>query len=277
MFNVVSKSTVAVAMMGLICSCGGGNASKQLADGLVASADSAITAGDYPLAVELLDTLQARYPAEIEAQRKGMNLRPRAIEGNILAEIQTTDSILAYYTYLGDSVMQYFSFINNPELVEGYYVIKEYTNTTLFNRTGVEARVSPDGEFYMISSLTSKSAKHTSISVKNAAGEASTATVGYDGDRNYRSGGTEMITFIGAECDTIGQFLLQNPGTKSSLTFKGSSSCSVPLSANDSRSITLAYQLSKAMTTKRTLAAKRDLLDRQLQIARDQIARTATE
>lgn len=277
MCNVVIKAAIAAALPLVITACGGGNGAKEMAEGLVNSADSAVTAGDYALAIELLDTLQAKYPDQIDAQRKGMHIRPAAIEKMTITEMQMTDSLQAYYTHLQDSLMSYFTFVNNPELVEGYYVIKEYGKSSLFNRTGLEARVSPDGEFYMISSLNAKAAKHTSVSLKGNGGEVSTAEVAYDGDRNYRSGGTEMITFIGAECDTLGNFLLANPGVKMTLTFKGGSSYSTPLQANDSKSITLAYQLGNAMQTARKLSSRRNFLDKQLLLARDQAARTAKD
>lgn len=278
MCNVVNKAAIAAAAMSLVMTaCGGNNSGKQLAEGLVTSADSAINAGNYALAIELLDTLQAKYPDQIDAQRKGMHIRPLAIEGMTIAEMQMTDSLQAYYAHLQDSLMNYFTFVNNPDLVEGYYVIKEYANSTLFNRTGVEARVSQDGEFYMISSLTARPIKHTSISLKGKSGEAATPEVAYDGDRNYRSGGTEMITFIGAECDTLGHFLTLNPDTKVTLTFNGTSNYSTPLAANDNRSISLAYQLGKAIETTRSLTSKREFLDRQLLLARDQAARTAKD
>lgn len=277
MCNVVSKTAAIAATVCLITACGANNSERQQAEALAVSADSAINAGDFRLAVELLDTLQAKYPAQIEVQRKAMHSRPLAIEGMTVVEMQMTDSLQAYYSHLQDSMMQYFTFVNNPELVEGYYVIKEYDNSSLFNRTGAEARVSPDGEFYIISSLTAHPVKHTSITLKSSAGEVSTAEVGYDGDRNYRSGGTEMITFIGAECDTLGYFMNQNPDMKTTLSFNGQSAYSAPLSRNDGRSIAMSYQLATAMRQARTLASKRNYLDKQLQLARDQAARTAEE
>lgn len=277
MCNVVIKAAIAAALPLVMAACGGSNSGKQIAEGFVNSADSAVTAGNYALAIELLDTLQAKYPDQIEAQRKGMHIRPLAMEKMTMAEMQMTDSLQAYYAHLQDSLMSYFAFVNNPELVEGYYVIKEYEKSSLFNRTGVEGRVSPDGEFYMISSLTAKPVKHTAVTLKNRAGEVSTAEVAYDGDRNYRSGGTEMVTFIGAECDTLCSFLLDNPDSKTTLIFKGTSSYTTPLQVNDNRSIALAYQLSNAMQTSRKLTSRRELLDKQLLLARDQAARTAKD
>lgn len=124
MCNVVIKAAIAAALPLVMAACGGSNSGKQIAEGLVNSADSAVTAGNYALAIELLDTLQAKYPDQIEAQRKGMHIRPLAMEKMTMAEMQMTDSLQAYYAHLQDSLMSYFAFVNNPELVEGYYVIK---------------------------------------------------------------------------------------------------------------------------------------------------------
>lgn len=278
MYNVANKRTLlGVAMAMLLFSCGGKDTDTERAEAIVNQADSAITAGDYDLAVTLLDTLKSRYPREIKVQRGAMNLRPRAIEGQTIRQIEITDSMLAASSHRRDSMMNHFSFVNNPELVEGYYVIKEYANSSLFNRTGVEARITPEGEFYIISSLNAKPVKHTSLSLKNQAGEVSTATVDYDGDRNYRSGGTEMITFVGAECDTLGQFLTDNRGAATTLIFNGAKSYSTPLSKLDRKSIEQTYEMANVLTENRKLNLKRDFLDRQLQVARDQIARTTQE
>ena len=192
-----------------------------------------------------------------------------------IKELESTDSLQSWYSHLQDSLMQYFTLVDNPQLVEGYYVIKEYAKSTLFNRTGVESRVSPDGQFYMISSLASNPVKHTSISLTDGNGKVTTATVDYDGERNYRSGGTEMITFTGAECDTLGHFLTDNKAKNIKLIFNGKKSHTTTLSANDRLAMQRAYGLSQAMTGKRRMAAKRDFLDKQLLLARDQAARTS--
>lgn len=276
MYNAASKlSPLLMATALLFASCGSKNDESAQAGKLVAEADSALKAGDYALALERLDTLKAKYPAQIEAQREGMHLRPLVIEGQTIKELESTDSLQSWYSHLQDSLMQYFTLVDNPQLVEGYYVIKEYAKSTLFNRTGVESRVSPDGQFYMISSLTSNPIKHTSISLTDGNGKVTTATVDYDGDRNYRSGGTEMITFTGAECDTLGYFLTDNQAKNIKLIFNGTKSHTTALSTNDRLAMQRAYGLSQAMTGQRRMAAKRDFLDKQLLLARGQAVRTS--
>ena len=273
MYNAASK-LIALSTAVIMASCGGGKSVNE-AEVLADSADSAVTAGNYALATELLDTLKAKYPSEIKVQRAAMNIRARANEGMIKAELQTTDSLEAVYNYRRDSLKEYFTFVNNPELVEGFYVIKEYKSSSLFSRSGVEARVAPDGQFYMISSLAGNPVKHTSITASVNGESASSASVAYDGDGNYRSGGPEMITFISSECDSIGKLLAKNPGKPARITFSGARSTSMPLPKNDARSIALAYDYSEAILMAKRLASKKELLDRQLILARDQAARTA--
>ncbi|MBD5267141.1 MAG: hypothetical protein HDS41_02975 [Bacteroides sp.] len=259
----------------LFAACGGGSEANE-ADSLVTRADSAVAAGNYTLATELLDTLKSRYPTEIKALREGMNIRARANEGLIKDELQTTDSLEAVCSYRIDSLSQYFTLVNNPELVEGYYVIKEYATSSLFDRSGLEARITPEGQFYMISSLAGSPVKHTSVTVTVGGESASSSSVAYDGDRNYRSGNTEMITFISSECDSIGKLLSKYQGKPVRITFTGARSTSMQLPQNDAKSIALAYNYSEAITTSRKLAAKKELLDKQLILARDQAARTST-
>ncbi len=274
MYNGASK-LIALSTILLAASCGGGSGVNE-AEALVESADSAVATGNYALANELLDTLKSRYPTEIKALREGMNVRARANEGMIKNELQTTDSLEVVYSHRIDSLSQYFTFVNNPELVEGYYVIKEYATSSLFDRSGLEARITPEGQFYMISSLSGNPVKHTSVTVTVAGESASSSSVAFDGDRNYRSGNTEMITFVGAECDSIGKLLSQNQGKPARVTFTGSRSTSMQLPQNDAKSIALAYSYSEAIITSKKLAARKELLDRQMILARDQAARTST-
>lgn len=115
------------------------------------------------------------------------------------------------------------------------------------------------------------------MTLKNRAGEVSTAEVAYDGDRNYRSGGTEMVTFIArnvthyaVSCSTI-------PTARLRLSSRGRQATPPRFKSTTTRSIALAYQLSNAMQTSRKLTSRRELLDKQLLLARDQAARTAKD
>jgi hypothetical protein len=285
MFNAANKSinilasALTVAGMMLATSCGSSAGDEKSGELLYQQADSAANAHNFDMALELLDTLKTRYPSLIDLQRKAMALRPKVEEGATIRAIEVNDSLTAYNAYRIDSILPEFQLMHNPSLGDDYdyYVIKEYATSTLFSRTGVEGRVEPSGEFKVLSSLTASPAKHTSIALSGAAGEVTSATIECDGERNYRTNGTEMITFLGAECDTLGNWLNNSmPGGAVKLTFKGEKSYSTALSATDRRSLAEAWLLSSFMKEKSRLNVTRSFLERKLALARDQIARTAT-
>lgn len=284
MYNVASKSIIAAMLASAICfsGCSSKSAERIEAEKFIANADSALKVQNYDEAIAILDSLKAKYPTEIDIQRQGMHLRPQAIEGQTIRELQTTDSLRAYYEYVSDSLKQYFTLVHNPELGEDYdyYVIKEYKNSNLFNRTGLEARVEPSGELRLISSLVGHpGVKHTKITLssKSAGQLVESAEVPYDGERNYRSGSTEMITFIGAECDTLGHYLTNDAPRDVTLAFRGAKVHTMPLSKNDRKSLELSYKFAQATAQHRKQVLKLDYLNKQLMIARDQAARTAKD
>ncbi|WP_295727810.1 hypothetical protein [uncultured Muribaculum sp.] len=278
-FSIITSAIVTAGML-LTTSCSGSSKDGQQGEMLLQQADSAANVRDFTLALELLDTIKSQFPTEISLQRKAMALRPKVEEGGTIREIEQTDSLSAYISYRIDSIMPQFKLVHDPSLGDDYdyYVIKEYAQSNLFSRTGVEGRVEPSGEYKVLSSLTASPVRHTSISLSGAAGEVTTATVPYDGERNYRSGGTEMITFIGADCDTLGNWLSNNTAAGPvKLIFKGDRTYSAQLSANDRRSLAEGWKLSSFMKERRRLGVKRDFLERKLALTRDQIARTAEQ
>ncbi len=285
MYNVASKPIIAGLIASALClgGCSSKSAERIGAEQLVASADSALKVQNYDEAMAILDSLKAKYPQEIEMQRQGMHLRPQVIEGQTIRQLQTADSLRAYYEYVADSLKQYFTLVHNPELGEDYdyYVIKEYKNSNLFNRTGIEARVEPSGELRLISSLVGHPAvKHTQIALApkgQGSFKVESAEVPYDGERNYRSGATEMITFTGAECDTLGHYLVTEAPKDVMLVFRGAKVHSMPLSKNDRKSLEMSYRFAQATAMHRKQALKIDYLNKQLMIARDQAARTAQD
>lgn len=284
MYNAINKPiatlSAAIAVALAATSCGTSASDKAAAEALVAQADSATEAQNYTLAVELLDTLRSRYPAEIEAQRAGMALRPKAEQGATMREMERTDSLSAYTAYRIDSLKGTFALVHDPKLGADfdYYVVKELAKSTLMERNGVEGRVEPTGEFKVLTSLVSNPVRHTSISLSSSAGEVSSATIAPDGERNFRISGSEMMTMLGAECDTLGAWLNgAAKGAPVKLTFKGQRTYTIPLAAADRRSLSDGWLLASLMKEQRRLTVRRDFLERRLALSRDQMARTTPD
>lgn len=274
-FNAIS--TAAIWAVAILFGCSG-KSQTDAAMQILQQADTAIATADYNYALQLLDTLKAKYPQEITVQRQAMHMRPKAIEGITIRQLEETDSMQALYAYKTDSLLSGFTLVHNPELGTDYdyYILTKQKNNDIFGKTGIQGRVSPSGEFTIISSLSGPAVKHTAISISAPDGSlVESAEIAYDGERNYRSSGTETITFIDAECDTIGQFLTQNHAKNLKLNFIGAKKHTVPLSQADRQSVEEAWKLAYCMTQKNKLANQRMLYERQLALARDQIARTS--
>lgn len=279
MYNAVIKlSAITLSAIALVA-CGGKSQETIDAETMLAEARDAITEGNPQHSIEILDSLQKKYPSEIEVQREAIKIRPQAMEAITISELSTVDSLIACFSATHESLAPTMRLISDKNLVEPYYVPASTYSPNFLNTTGIQPRVSEIGQFYIISSINGRPIKHMSITLKSTNGEVSTGAVGYDGDSNYRSGNSEMVTYMPEQCDTLGIFVNENIDNQITLTFNGESGkkISEKLSKTAVKSIADAYNFSKSIIMSRDLAVKRQKLERQLQIARDQIARTAQE
>ena len=277
MYNVVSKLVIGSLLLTgtfSLSSCGDNTSEQDAAKALLNSADSAYKAQNYILSQQLIDSLQSKYPKQINIQRDALHLRPKVIESATIKEIENCDSTIAVLMQKKELLDAQFIYIDNPQLVEGYYVTKGNTTSNLFGRTGIEARITPNGDFYLLSSLTARQIKHTSVSLVSGKNTAKTTDIAYDGDRNYRSSGTEMITFVGEECDTLGHFASINKENPIVLVFNGNGNYKQNLSKKEVLAIANTYEMSQTMLKLSAMKRKKELLDQQLMLARNQIART---
>lgn len=254
----------------LFVSCGNSEAKK--AQALLQEAQTAYESKNYTLTLQLTDSIKKTYPREFDIRREALHLSTIATEGKILRELETADSTTAVLKVLGDSLQQNVKFVNNP--IEGYYVAKNTNPTAFIGSTSIQARMTPNGDFYIMSSLKAKPIKSTSITISCQGKEARTATVPYDGERNDRSMGAETITFMGMECDTIGKFISENVGNPMILTFNGTGTYSQQLSPAQAKDIADLYNYAVTIRKFKIATLEKDKLTKALDIARSQAART---
>ncbi len=258
----------------LFASCSG-SADKDKAQALLDSATQAFDSGNYTLALSLTDSLKRSYPSQIEIRRKALHLTTRATEGLMLHRLETADSLLATLGVKGDSLQKLIRYVKNP--IEGYYVGINAKDGGIVGSNGIQARLTPNGDFYLISSLKSKAVKSTSVTVACDGASASTSTVAYDGERNDRSMGAEVITYMGAECDSLGHFIQLHYSQPMTLTFNGSTSYSMPLPQAQAQEIATLYEYSTTMRRAKVASLEKEKLTRALDIARAQAAKTYVE
>lgn len=271
--RTIKLSTLSLLLAAATSCSGSGDTEKATA--LLDEAQTAYEAHDYSKAIELIDTLKSRYPREIDVRREALHLATRATEGLHLLRLQEADSLTAVLGALGDSLQRQMKFVKNP--IEGYYVAASANPANFIGTNGLQGRVSPDGNFYLISSLKAKSVKSTSVTVSAGGREATTSVVNHDGERNDRSMGAEVITFMGVECDSVGKFISENVGSDMRLTFNGATSYSMALPAAQAREIALAYDYAATIRRFKVASLEKERLTRAVDIARSQASRTFVE
>ncbi len=274
MCNATIKIVTSLLMTAVFVSC---DRDKDAAQSLLSQARQSIEDRNYHQAVLLLDSIDSAYASQVGVRRLAMNVRPRAVEGMTLNEIEKIDSVLAVSQAEYSTLTPYFETVNDPRLVEPYIVAKNAPKS-LLETTGIQARITSEGDFYVISSLVGGGVKHTSVSFIANGQTVSSLAVAYDGDRNYRSNGSEMITFVKDECDTLGVFASQNDNQTIILRFNGDRlSKSIKMSSEDVHSFALTHRYARLVSDIKSSMRRKEFLEQQLSLARDQIARTLDE
>lgn len=258
---------------GLLCACSGGKTAPDAeAADLLAKSKAELESGNPELALQLIDSLYKTYPSENDLLKEGLLLRPQAMI--VLSEqgIVRCDSAIAAAKAEIDLMRSRMRWVQEKGMIEGFWIDRNCYNPSFFNTTGVQARVSDIGQFYIVSSV-NPGTGHTSISVSADGATASTPAVAYDGESNYRIGGGEVITFSPEQSDTIGNFVADRAGKTVTLSFNGKGRKSLSLSPKQAEGIANAYRLASAMASGRDNDIERQRLERQMQLARVQIQR----
>lgn len=278
MWNVPTKTLLSLlipicaALSGTSCS---GSSDSRAAEDTADRATAALEAGDYALALRLADSVRQTWPQAIDTRRRALHITTRATEGLALKKLESADSLLAVLSARADSLKSHVRYISNP--VEGYYIASGDNPDAVHSTTGLRGRLSPEGDFYLIATLKPGGVKSVSVTVGGADGSATTQQVAFDGERNDRSGGLEVITFISAECDSVGRYIYSHTGGPLSLTFNGAGSRTVTIPAESISQIATLYDYYQTMRRARLASVEREKFARTLDLARTQAAKTYVE
>lgn len=273
MFNAATK-TIAGVMLAALVACSGDN-EKKLAQALYDQAEEAIDAAHYSTAVMLIDSLKTTYPRQIDIRRRALHLTARAGEGLALQRLQSADSLLAAITAESEAMRDQIKQVDNP--VEKYYVAASAKPAEFIGSDGLQARLSPDGQLYIISSLGSRKVKSTAVAVESTGERAETSSVAHDGERNDRSMGAEVITFMGVECDSLANFIAAHAADPITLTFMGEKNYSMTLPKSQAEEIAVVTRYATLLRRGRAAVVEKEKQQRILDTARSQAARTFTE
>ncbi|MDE7120216.1 MAG: hypothetical protein K2O10_06360, partial [Muribaculaceae bacterium] len=257
-----------------LASCAKKNSGSDAASALLDEARAAVVT-DPARAITLLDSLSKNYASETSLIKEGMALRPCAIAAQTERQIARADSLLAVKKREIEVLREKMRWVKEPRMVEGFYVAKGAYNPEFMNTTDIQARVSAVGRFYVVSSA-NPGVGHTSVSLVDGSSEATTASVTRDGESNYRVGSGEIITFSPEQSDTIGAFASLAPRALK-LRFNGTKQQTRQLSPAKVEAISVAYRYAKAVETARNTDIEAQRLRKQLEIARSQQQRLASQ
>ena len=273
MFSATKILTATAISFVMFASCGKSDTGEAEARKLLTEAQAALENGDAKLSLSLLDSLDSRFAKYVSVRRDGINLRARAQERYFQRELEMADSLAAVLAVRVDSIKNTrLRWVNEP--MEGYYIAEG----SELPPTGVEGRLTPEGEFFMVSSLQGHSISHTAVSLSDGTGKsARSADVAYDGEANRRSGANERIYFAGEGIDTVGHFAFENRRGSLTLSFEGNTVYSRPLTAGELENLATVYEYAWSLRQMKVAALRHESLERKLDIARQQVARTAPD
>lgn len=269
MCNAISKFAAAALLAATALTACGPDREAEAADRLVAQARGALDRSDFDSAFIYLDSLSSAYPRQIEAGRRGLALRPRAIAGKTQQEIMELQMQLQDAGARVDSLLPLFKSVPpSEELLEGYYISIDAPEDFRSRNTAI-ARVTPRGEFVMVSSLAGRTTHHTAISLSSGNASASTGTVAFDPTLPLSR---ESVRFATGSADEVGRLAESiDDGRPATLTFTGGKTePKVKLTPKEVHAIADAWRLAQAMGGIAPMASRLEQLKAKLQLARDQ-------
>ncbi len=260
------------ALLILMAACGGKSDTDRAGD-LYSQAEVLYSNGKYEEALTLLDSMDRSCPTAIDIRRKGMSLRPRLMEQAANRQLEIIDSISAIESYRLDSLSKQTQLVQNT--VGNYYVSKAEGHVDVGTVSGLHGRMSPDGRIYIVATSPNP-VNPASITVTSGQESASTPAVSYDGERNDRSSGKDVITFIEGECQDVAKFIYEHQGQPLTVTYNGSNGkqVSMTLPDNQKEGIATLYATSVVVRERKKQELEKQRLEKTLQTARSQIART---
>lgn len=266
---------VAACLVMQLWGCSGSK--TESAETLLTQAESALTSGDYRSALSLTDSIQRAYPTDAEARRAANHLHAKAMMALTQAELAANDSLLLDLQDTTDR------FQNSVRTIgvdgsESYTVAssdKEYSRLGTFD--GLHARLSPDGQLMLVSSSAAPIG-HTYIIIKSGNEEIVSTPVPADGELNRRERSGEIVHHTGTMADSIARFIAAHDQTPVELRLEGGkASKGITLSPDMIRSISTLSQYRDTYRKLQLLILQRERLSRQLDVARNQVARTSPD
>lgn len=275
-FKPLAITLIAAGSLTVMPACGGkSNDIDAEAAAALQQAQSLLDQGNARVCVTMLDSIDMRYAADTEILRQSLALRPKALLQITLDEIASADSAVVANKAALDSLKPLMKHIDVPG-TEGYSLKATAWDASFMDKSGISARVSEIGEFYLVSSVNPAGGlQHWSVSAVVGSNIATTDTVAYDGALSYRINNSEVITFTPAQSDAVGSLIASSEtDTPVKVLFNGPNGRHRDISLTSSQvdGIATAYRYASAVKDMRNATIDKERLARRLDTLRQQIA-----
>lgn len=278
MCNAANNKFITLTAAGLltlgaaVSSCGGGE--RSAAEELCQKAESEVSSGDFSAAVATLDTLDARYPSQVEVRRSAMKFRAMAVEGLTLKRIQVVDDSLALLKSELDGYQNSFAYVENPgKNLGGNYIAKDLKQSKTTGATSVTPRINDDGYMTVSVRVDGRKTGIRSIAFGGKSERAESQSIG--ADRSVTVEGSEMAVMQQEEVAALFDALASMTDADRFYIVGASKTVDGRLTAKEREAMVMTWDYARTMQAYRQALIEREKLERRLKVARDQIANLA--
>lgn len=273
--KIPSIYTCSFAALTLMCACSSETPEQKAARELDAAIDSVMQARDFEKALSLIDTLNVRYPKEIDL-RKASNLKKaKALEGISVTKIPQLDSIIVVSKVQIDSLRTLFREERPSKTLPGYLLHKDIAKIQFADRAGIQPRANMGQDALDVPwTLAVNAGRNIGLNNVNVL-----CTGSQSFSMSVTSEDGQMASISPESANHLGRFLNDHPsegiqtislqGDKGSVTVKGT--------AEMSRAISASWLLATTRQRLRAALVNRERYERLLQLSRDAAANAIPE
>lgn len=271
MYSAISKYLVAAALVALAASCG--DAEKDAAQEIYSQSEAAVEQGNYSQALELIDTLNARYATQTEIRRMALGTRAKAMQGIAIDSIQSVDAQLAQATLDVDRLTPQFHHVAPAAAgLDGYW-LPQGVNNRMMTTSGIQARVTDDGYVFIVVNVQDCKIGLQNIELRDGNETCTSGTISSELVTTVKN--SETASFRSEYVAQFGPWLEQHPGSNKIVLCGSKGNVNVKMTAAMRNEIISCCEYAHALQAKRSASIRREKFERMLATARDQIANLA--
>jgi len=223
--------------------------------------------GNYPEALQKIDSIQKLFPKAFDEIKEGLALKQEVRKASDLRQVAESDSLLSLYELQIDSIKKLFIYQKDKEDVTGVFIPK-VTNSNHITATVLRSGVNEDGSMY-VESVYVGGKFHNQITVANKDKKTAESLPVDDDGFNFRFSnlGTqyEVVRVTPVHDNGLAKFIADNSANSITVTLKGKNTTSYPLSNIHRKAIADSYNFSSLLHKKDSLIEVKDKAEIRLQ------------